>query len=182
MALNYHPVIIIGAGRSGTNMLRDLLTSAPGVETWPCDEINYIWRHGNLTEPSDEFSPLMATENVNSFIRNKFDKLFRLKDCSYIVEKTCANSLRVGFVSKVFPDAKFIHLIRDGRDVVASAKKTLVSSNGCSLFVQEGSPCPLCQMFRTMGSDTYSTEFTSLDLRRTDLLLGDLGILVWKRI
>ena len=39
------PVIIIGAGRSGTNMLRDLLAQLPQFSTWPCDEINYIWRH-----------------------------------------------------------------------------------------------------------------------------------------
>ena len=47
------PVVIIGAARSGTNMLRDVLVKLPGVGTWPCDEINYIWRHGNalLTRP-----------------------------------------------------------------------------------------------------------------------------------
>jgi len=34
-------IIIVGAPRSGTNMLRDVLTSFDGVCTWPCDEINY---------------------------------------------------------------------------------------------------------------------------------------------
>ena len=43
--------MIIGAARSGTNMLRDVLTSLDGVDTWPCDEINYIWRHGNIRWP-----------------------------------------------------------------------------------------------------------------------------------
>ena len=32
----------------GHNMLRDVLTKLPGVATWPCDEINYIWRHGTV--------------------------------------------------------------------------------------------------------------------------------------
>ena len=44
-------VVIIGAPRSGTNMLRDVLTSLPGFATWPCDEINLIWRHGNRDLP-----------------------------------------------------------------------------------------------------------------------------------
>ena len=48
-------VIIIGAPRSGTNMLRDALTALPDCGTWPCDEINYVWRHGNVGFPSDEF-------------------------------------------------------------------------------------------------------------------------------
>ena len=49
-----HDIIIIGAPRSGTNMLRDVLTALPGFETWPCDEINLAWRHGNRALPSDE--------------------------------------------------------------------------------------------------------------------------------
>jgi hypothetical protein len=120
---HYQPVIIIGAGRSGTNMLRDILTQLPGFGTWSCDEINYIWRHGNIREPNDEFEPELATEQVKLFIRQKFERLARRQALDYVVEKTCANSLRVAFVHRIFPNAKFIHIIRDGRDVVASAQK-----------------------------------------------------------
>ena len=35
-------VIIIGAPRSGTNILRDTLTSLSNVGTWGCDEIPYL--------------------------------------------------------------------------------------------------------------------------------------------
>jgi len=54
------PIIIVGAGRSGTNMLRDLLAQLPEFSTWPCDEINYIWRHGNRGFETDEFTREMA--------------------------------------------------------------------------------------------------------------------------
>ncbi|NEQ64710.1 MAG: sulfotransferase [Symploca sp. SIO2D2] len=120
---SYQPIIIIGAGRSGTNMLRNTLTQLPGFGTWPCDEINYIWRHGNVTKPTDAFSPELATSEIKSFIREKFNQLALKNSLSYVVEKTCANSLRVGFVHQIFPNAKFIHIIRDGRDVVISAQK-----------------------------------------------------------
>ena len=53
-------VVIIGAPRSGTNMLRDILSTFEGVATWPCDEINYIWRHGNMSYPSDEIPRELA--------------------------------------------------------------------------------------------------------------------------
>ncbi|MEQ9237451.1 sulfotransferase family protein [Coleofasciculus sp. E2-BRE-01] len=124
----YRPIIIIGAARSGTNMLRDVLTQLPGFGTWPCDEINYIWRHGNPREVTDEFSPELATEEIQSFIRTAFDQLAKKQALSYVVEKTCANSLRVAFVNQVLPNAKFIFIVRDGRDVVASAQKRWVAS------------------------------------------------------
>ena len=37
--------------------------------------------------------------------------------------KTCSNSLRVNFVNEIFPEAKYIFLVRNGIDVVASMKK-----------------------------------------------------------
>lgn len=121
--IDYQPVIIIGAGRSGTNMLRDVLTRIPRFGTWPCDEINYIWRHGNIKERTDEFSPEQATPQTKSYIKKSFEKLAKKQRIDYVVEKTCANSLRVGFVNEIFPNAFYIHIVRDGRDVVASAKK-----------------------------------------------------------
>lgn len=121
--MNNSPVIIIGAGRSGTNILRDVLSSIERVETWPCDEINYIWRHGNIIKETDEFSPEDARPKVKKYIRNAFQKFQNKSNAEIVLEKTCANSLRVGFVSEIFPDAKFIHIVRDGRDVVNSARK-----------------------------------------------------------
>jgi len=116
-------IVIIGAPRSGTNMLRDVLTRLPDVGTWPCDEINYIWRHGNVCYPSDAFPPDLARPEVVTYIRRQFEKLAKSDNLNYVVEKTCANSLRVEFVDKVLPDAKYIYIVRDGRDVVASAMK-----------------------------------------------------------
>ena len=60
------PMVIVGAGRSGTNVLREVLCSFPGFSTWPCDEINYIWRHGNRGAPTDELTPDDARPEVVS--------------------------------------------------------------------------------------------------------------------
>ena len=115
-------VIIIGAPRSGTNMLRDVLCSIEGFDTWPCDEINFIWRHGNIKSQSDELRTDQANDYVKKFIRDKFCRLQKKKNSKVIVEKTCANSLRVPFVNEIIPDAKFIYIKRDMLDVVGSAK------------------------------------------------------------
>lgn len=115
------PVIIVGAGRSGTNALRDALCTLRHFHTWPCDEINYIWRHGNRDWPTDELTRAHASPQVKAFIRNAFDEQWSKDPGATLVEKTCANSLRVEFVHEIFPDARFVHIVRDGRDVAASA-------------------------------------------------------------
>lgn len=122
--LPFTPVVIIGAARSGTNALRDALTILPGFETWPCDEINPIWRHGNLRYPDDELPVTAARSDVQNYVRGAFNRIWRQRGCpSFVVEKTCANSLRVPFVDAILPEAKFIYIVRDGIDVVASAQK-----------------------------------------------------------
>jgi hypothetical protein len=120
----FTPLVIIGAGRSGTNALRNALTQLPSFATWPCDEINPIWRHGNLDWPNDEIPPERATPAVRQSIRRAFWRIWRQQGRpDFVVEKTCANALRVPFVNAVLPEARYIHIIRNGFDVVASARK-----------------------------------------------------------
>ena len=116
-------VVIIGAARSGTNMLRDVLTSLDGVDTWPCDEINYIWRHGNIRWPNDEIPAERATAQVSAYVNRAFYDIRRSTGAATIVEKTCANSLRVPFVQRIVPDARYVFIVRDGVDAAVSASQ-----------------------------------------------------------
>lgn len=120
---DYQPLIIVGAPRSGTNMLRDVLASIEGIATWPCDEINYIWRHGNVRFPSDEIPEDRATTAVKNYIQQRFQDIQQKYSADIVVEKTCANSLRVPFVDAVVPDAKYVFIYRDGIDATGSAKE-----------------------------------------------------------
>lgn len=117
------PIFIIGAGRSGTNMLRDIITQLPDTTTWDCDEINPIWRHGNVQSKTDELGINDLTPSIKQFLRNEFLRISKKNRASKVVEKTCANSLRVPFVFNAFPEGRYILIYRDGRDVAASAEK-----------------------------------------------------------
>jgi hypothetical protein len=63
----------------------------------------------------------MATPAVRRYIQGQFDRFARQNKLEVLVEKTCANSLRVGFVNEVIPGAKYIFIVRDGLDAVGSA-------------------------------------------------------------
>lgn len=127
--MDFVPVVIIGAPRSGTNLLRDLLASAPGATTWPCDEINAIWRHGNASYPSDELPRSAATEPIRRYVRRRFARISG-PDTTHVIEKTCANSLRVDFVDAILPEARYVHIVRDGRDAVPSIVDRWTGSAG----------------------------------------------------
>lgn len=116
----YQPIIVIGAPRSGTKMLRDFVGAHPDVDTVPYD-VNYIWRMGNESIPHDEFSAEQASEAICRKITRQIERFRRGNRC--IIEKTVSNCLRVEFVTAVFPDAKFLHLVRDGRDVIESIQR-----------------------------------------------------------
>jgi len=122
------PLIIIGAGRSGTNIVRDTLAHLQGWETWDCDEINLIWRHGNIHHPHDVFGAELARPNVTKYIQKAFHSFKNQSGAQVVIEKTCANSMRVPFIREVFPNARFLYITRDGRDVVLSAAKRWTAS------------------------------------------------------
>jgi hypothetical protein len=123
LAIDVQKIVIIGAPRSGTNMLRDLMARLDGAGTWPCDEINHLWRHGNVRHPTDALTPDLARPEVRSYIGGAFARLAKTRGLDTVVEKTCANSLRVPFVDRIVDDAKYVFIVRDGIDAAASASK-----------------------------------------------------------
>lgn len=114
------PIFLIGAARSGTKFLRDCLRGDHRVAAVPYD-INYIWRYCQLPDSSDVLLPDSIDEKQARFIRGAIEKQARLKPGNILLEKTVSNSLRVPFVEAVFPGARYVHLVRDGRDVATSA-------------------------------------------------------------
>jgi hypothetical protein len=139
-------VIIIGAPRSGTNMLRDILASFQAIGTWPCDEINYIWRHGNIRYRSDEFPAELARPRVIKYIQDKFEAIRKLQGVDFVVEKTCANCLRIPFVDRVVPEAKYIYIHRDGLDSAGSARLRWTAKLDPSYILQKARFVPVTDL------------------------------------
>lgn len=195
--MDYQPIIIIGAPRSGTNMLRDVLCQFQKVGTWPCDEINYIWRHGNINIETDEFSVDMAQPKVKEFIRREFDNFAFDNDLSFLVEKTCANSLRVPFVDQVIPNAKYIFIVRDGFDVVGSASMRWKAQIDIHYLLKKVRYVPIYDLpyygLKYISSHIYKffskekrlsfwgPKFLGLDNALRNLSLKEVCAIQWKR-
>ncbi len=119
MSPNY--VVVIGAARSGTKMLRDALAAATGAGQVPYD-IGYVWRAGNESCPDDVLDPAAMDVRTRRFIRGYLDG-FVAGSPPAVVEKTVGNALRLPAVATVLPEASYVHLIRDGVDVIESAMR-----------------------------------------------------------
>ena len=112
------PLVIVGAGRSGTNFLSHVFEHDDRF--WNAYESRYIWNYGQKTLTHDVRKLDEATAKVRQFIGRYFEQLSHKHDGRWVVDKTPSNVFRVGFVHEVFPDAKIIHIIRDGRDNIVS--------------------------------------------------------------
>lgn len=151
------PVIVIGAARSGTKLIRDTIASHPDVSKIPYD-INYIWRYGNEKLPHDEILPKLLTDKSASKIRLYFDRSSSGKQI--LIEKTVSNCLRIPYVQKVFPQAKYIQLIRDGWDVVESSYRQWIAPPDWRYIIQKMRAYPLLDAFG------YATRYGQNLLRK----------------
>lgn len=115
--MSYKPLILIGAARSGTKLLRDLVALHPSVDAVPYD-VPYIWTKHNERVGHDQLDASLATEKVHAYVQTALGRFHR--DGEFLIEKTVGNTLRVPFVQAVFPDAKLLVLRRHGIDVVES--------------------------------------------------------------
>ncbi len=171
-------VIIVGAPRSGTNMLRDVLASAPGIGTWACDEINLLWKHGNLDVPHDELPPERATPAVSRYLHRRFEALGRHQGSEVVVEKTCAVSLRVPFTRALFPEAKYVFIHRDGIDAAASTMRRWNAPFELGYTLRKARYVPVLDLPRHVGSlvRKRATQRVRREVRRAD---RDLRVGTW---
>lgn len=134
---DYQLVLLVGAARSGTTLLAEqILAHHPQVAYW--SEPDHVWNYGNLYRQNDSRGASEATEDVKRHIRSSFESQWRKQGRKpVLLEKTPANCLRIPFIREVFPGAKLIHLVRDGRDVALSA--SVEWQGGKNVQEQDGS-------------------------------------------
>jgi hypothetical protein len=114
-------VFIVGSPRSGTTLLGELLDRHPQVSQWY--EPYFVWDHLFRDASHDERTAADATVDVRRQIFKDFSRYRQQQRCLALIDKSPRNSLKILFILEIFPRAKFIHLLRDGRDATLSIHK-----------------------------------------------------------
>ncbi len=133
-------VLLVGAPRSGTTWIQRILASHPDIVTPQETDVfaKYLgpalrtWS-GSLDLDPDELAKrrykglgsLLTAADFDAWCRSLVatlcDRAVETKPTARIVlEKTPMHSLEVDTVERLVPGARYIHLVRDGRDVVDS--------------------------------------------------------------
>ncbi|MDY6782466.1 MAG: sulfotransferase [Cyanobacteriota bacterium] len=125
------PIFILGSQRSGTTWLARAFEQHPNVAYW--HEPRYVWIWGNFKKPDDLLTAKDLNPKIKKHIIRKFSQFLHQQEKQRLCEKTPSNCLRISFIRAVFPDAKIILLLRDGRSVLRSTRQSLVTQGGLGL-------------------------------------------------
>lgn len=137
-------VFLLGFPRSGTTLLEQVLGNHPAIETLEeCDTLIEVERDFFLPAGGlDAFAA--AKDNELAEYRDSYWSIVRDNqinlDRPVFVDKMPLNSLLLGAIARLFPDAKVLLAIRDPRDVVLSCfrRRFGMSAKMYELLTMEG--------------------------------------------
>jgi len=159
------PVFLVGFPRSGTTMTEQVLASHPDIST--ADEkpllaksMEYMYRLPDQYRLSMQLDALTNTHirEMRAIYRSAIRELARPKG-GIVIDKLPLNIMALGFINRVFPDARIIVALRDPRDVCLSC------------FMQEFEPNAGMINFNTLaGTARFYNAVMSLWMNQRDML------------
>ena len=109
------PVFILGTGRCGTLQMAKLLQGIPSIE------VHHEYLFENILKTASLFRMGAVRFNeVIDVLKNNHESAIYYSSANYWVDSSNALPWIVEPLRQLFPNAKFIHLLRDGRKVVSS--------------------------------------------------------------
>jgi len=112
------PAFIVGCARSGTSILGEAVAADPRVTY--LYEVSPLWDKVLPERPDHRLTREDATAQTAAALRAELSGRAAEAGREVLVEKNPKHTLRIPFIDAIFADSRFIHIIRDGRDTVAS--------------------------------------------------------------
>lgn len=158
------PVFIMSAPRSGSTLLFETLQRAPALYTIGSESHRLIESIptlgiGDRGFESNRLVAADATPAVRDELRARFSARAVDRDGNAVpaqarfrlLEKTPKNALRIPFLREVFPEAMFVYLYRDPRQVLASMIDAWLSGKFQTYPGLPGWPHPYWSLLLTPG-------------------------------
>lgn len=120
------PIFVIGMFRSGTTLCEQILASHPDIfGAGELTDIHTISVNLNKNKDFHDQSPASLVNATKDQFNKAAEKYLATleshsTDALRVVNKMPANFFHVGLISKLFPNAKFVHMIREPKDVCTS--------------------------------------------------------------
>ncbi len=128
------PIFIGGQRRSGTTLMRTMLNRHPHVALVPRESFFFqdkrfevffddllAWHSRRFAQLS--IGPSEMDRAVAALIDSLLSPFALCKGAHRWADKTTENITRIDYLFRLFPDAQFIHVIRDPRDTLCSMKQ-----------------------------------------------------------
>ena len=122
------PIIIGGCPRSGSTLTRMILDAHPNIACGPESSLlagrfmkEELVKHFEISTEELEQLRRSATDHAH-LIELFFTHYAARQGKTRWAEKTPTNVRHLAYVFRNFPNAKFVHVVRDGRDVVCSLR------------------------------------------------------------
>ncbi len=114
------PVFLVGCSRSGTTVTYETLATAPQLLKFGYELPDFwdaLWGPLNNGWESEAAGAEQACpEHRAAALRFFYQRL----GSGRVLDKTCINTLRLPYLYRLFPDARFVFIQRDGRDNISS--------------------------------------------------------------
>ncbi len=114
------PIFLLGNVRSGTTMMWAYFDLHPDVKSWY--EPRTVWVYADPCRKHDRFDADDATPRVTRYIRNRFLRYQKSHSGRRVMEKTPSNLVRIPYVQKIFPEAKYLYMVRNPLSYLSSSE------------------------------------------------------------
>lgn len=120
-AVSSEPCFLLGSPRSGTTALAQALGDHPEIAHFY--EPYFLWERHAPARDDDVLSDADVPAAMSAYLRREFALFQYKKGATVVIDKTPENAFRVEAIEQVFPAARYIHLVRDGRDATVSIRR-----------------------------------------------------------